>query len=140
MVTKATEEPQLINPDAHQAFLGKTFVGRQHDVVLRIGTREWTRLDLAQKIGIAHIAAAAKLSTALRKAKVQSVEQLYAIDPREFAMIKGLGETTIFVCMAVLSAEGFNVTGWYAGALGAKNRAVTFRTMKLYQQDNRRRR
>lgn len=139
MAVKPTEEPQFINPDAHEKFLGKTFVGRQHEVVLRIGTKEWSRQELAQKIGIANIAAAGKLSTALRKARVASVEQLYAIDPREFAMIKGLGETTIFVCLAILSAEGFNVGHWYASALGAKSRAVTFRTMKLNQQGRKRR-
>lgn len=124
-------ETDFIKPEEHQKFLGKSFINRQNEVVLRIGRKEWTRTELVQRIGVGNIAAAGKLSTVLRKAKCGSVEQLYAIDPRELALIRGLGETTVWVAMAILHTEGFDAGWWYAQALGAQQRTVTFRTMKL---------
>lgn len=122
---------EFINPTDHRPFLGTSFVNRQEEIVLRIGTKQWTRTQLVQHIGIGNIAAAGKLSTVLRKAGVKNIEQLYTLDPRELSLIKGLGETTIYVAMAVLHIEGFNAAQWYKEAVGAQRRAVTFRTMKI---------
>lgn len=128
---------QFIDPHAHQGFLGKHFVDNQDYVVLRIGNREWTRLQLVQDIGVGHIAAAGKLSTVLRKAGVRSMEDLYAVNPRELALVRGLGETTVYVAMALLKKEGFDVSRWYQLAEGAKKRVVTFRSMKLWSEKER---
>ena len=130
----------FINPKDHSAFLGSNFVNRQEEIILRIGSRQWTRTQLAQSVGIANIAAAGKLSSVLRKAKVSNIEQLFAIDPRELSLIRGLGETTVYVAMAVLATEGFDVRHWYQQVEGARRKAVTFRTMKLRRRDARRRR
>lgn len=129
----------FINAHDHQAFLGTHFVNRQDEIVLRIGSREWTRTQLVQQIGIGNIAAAGKLSQICRKAGIKSTEALYAIDPREFALVKGLGETTVYVCLAILSAEGFNVGRWYAQVEGRRKKNITFRTMKIRSTKGKRR-
>lgn len=125
-------QTNFINSHDHVKFLGSSFINRQDEIILRIGTTAWTRTELVQKIGIAHMAAAARLSTTLRKAKVTSLEQLYALDPRELALTRGLGETTVFVVMAILHTEGFNASQWYEGAFNALKRVQTFRTLKLH--------
>jgi hypothetical protein len=127
----------FISPEEHQSFLGATFVSKQKEIVLRVGTKQWTRMELVQHIGVGNMAAAAKLSSVLRKIKVTTLEQLYAIDPRDFALIPKLGETTIFVAMAVLKAEGFNVNRWVEQVVGAKKRLVTFRTLKMRSRRDR---
>ena len=121
----------MINPHQHHEFLGASFINRQDEIVLRIGSKQWTRTQLVQHIGVGNMAAAGKLSSILRKMKVQTVEQLYTVDPRDFALVPKLGETTVFVAMAVLKAEGFNVKQWYTNIAGAKKRTVTFRTLKI---------
>ena len=129
-----------IDAHEHENFLGKTFVRRQDEIVLRIGRNEWTRTQLVQHIGVGNMAAAGKLSTLLRKLKVLTLEQLYTIDPREMALVPSLGETTVFVAMAVLKAEGFDVEHWYQQIAGAKQKVVTFRTLKVQRKTSARKR
>ena len=122
----------FIEPENHRNFLGAAFVNKQKEIVLRIGERhQWTRQQLVQLVGVGNMAAAGKLSTVLRKMKVTSLEQLYAVDPRDFALIPRLGETTVFVGMAVLQAEGFNVSTWIKQIAGERKKLVTFRTLKI---------
>ena len=130
----------LINPEAHKQFLGQSFVNKQNEIVLRIGSKQWTRMQLVRSIGIGNMAAAAKLSSVLRRTKVMTIEQLYAVDPRDFALIPKLGETTVFVAMAVLASEGFSVDRWISQIVGEKRKVVTFRTLKTQRQERRRRR
>mgnify|MGYP001604634186 CR=1 FL=1 len=130
----------FLQPAEHQKFLGASFVNKQNEIVLRVGSRQWTRMQLVQQVGVGNLAAAAKLSTVLRKTKVDSIEKLYAVDPRDFALIPKLGETTVFVAMAVLQAEGFNVDRWIAQITSEKKKVVTFRCLKLQQKRGPRRR
>lgn len=128
----------FIQAAQHQQFLGKSFVNKQNEIVLRIGGRQWTRTQLVQIIGVGNFAAAGKLSTVLRKKNISTVEGLYRIDPRDFALIPHLGETTVFVAMAILKAEGFDVTHWTSQVIGARKRILTFRTLKVQQQKGKR--
>ena len=123
----------FISPIDHQKFLGASFVHKQNEIVLRVGSKQWTRMQLVQQVGVGNLAAAAKLSTVLRKTKVDSLEKLYAVDPRDFALIPQLGETTVFVAMAVLQANGFNVDRWIQQIADEKKKVVTFRTLKIAQ-------
>lgn len=128
----------MILPEDHRNFLGSAFVNRQNEVVLKIGNREWTRHQLVQVIGVGNWAAAAKLTSVLRKIKVTTLEQLYAVDPRDFALIPKLGETTIYVAIAVLKAEGFNTETWVKQVVGERKKLVTFRTLKLRRREYKR--
>ena len=74
------------------------------------------------------------MTTALRKARIRTIEDLNAVAPEELAMVKGLGEATVFVAMAVLKAQGFNEGVWYGRLSRIRNRVVTFRTMKIREQ------
>mgnify|MGYP001574857696 CR=1 FL=1 len=129
----------FISPVDHQKFLGASFVHKQNEIVLRVGSKQWTRMQLVQQVGVGNLAAAAKLSTVLRKTKVDSLEKLYAVDPRDFALIPQLGETTVFVAMAVLSSEGYGVDRWVSQIVTEKKKMVTFRTLKLQQSRKRKR-
>lgn len=122
-----------INAYEHSKFLGANFTNRQAEIVLRIGGKQWTRTQLVQQIGIGNMSAAARLTTVLRKSGVNSIDKLYTIDPRELALVRGLGETVIFVAMAVLASEGFDVKVWYGRSEGLRKRVVTFRTMKIHR-------
>ena len=123
-----------INAHQHKDFLGHTFVQRQDDIILRIGKRQWTRTELVQTIGVGNMAAAGKLSSLLRKLHIMSVADLYTVDPRDMALVPNLGETTVFVAMAVLKADGFNVEHWYRQIAGEKRKVVTFRTLKVQRR------
>lgn len=129
---------EFIQPEEHQQFLGTSFVNRQNEIVLRVGAHEWTRMQLVQTIGVGNMSAAAKLSSILRRIKVNSLEKLYAVDPRDFALIPRLGETTIFVAMAVLQANGFNVNHWIQQIAGERHKVVTFRTLKVRRKRDKR--
>ena len=129
-----TLEQRMINPHDHEKFLGKHFVTRQDAPILRIGGREWSRTELVQVIGVGNFAAAGALTTVCRKAGIKSVEELYAVDPRELASVKGFGETKVFVAMAVLQAEGFDARGWWERMSAHQKRMCTFRTLKIHEK------
>ena len=128
---------EFIQPESHQTFLGRSFVNRQNEIVLRIGSRQWTRMQLVRQVGVGNLAAAAKLSSVLRRTKILTLSQLYAVDPRDFALIPRLGETTVFVAMAVLQSEGFSVDRWIQQIAGEKKKVVTFRTLKIKRSKRR---
>ena len=131
---------EYISPETHKHFLGASFVHKQNEIVLRVGSKQWTRMQLVQQVGVGNLAAAAKLSTVLRKTKVDSLEKLYAVNPRDFALIPKLGETTVFVAMAVLQSNGFSVDKWIQQIADEKKHIHTFRTLKLQQKRGPRRR
>mgnify|MGYP001558961427 CR=1 FL=1 len=130
----------FIQPAEHRKFLGTSFVNKQNEIVLRVGSRQWTRMQLVQSVGVGNLSAAARLSTVLRKTRVDSMEKLYSVDPRDFALIPKLGETTVFVAMAVLASEGFSVERWISQIASEKKKVVTFRSLKLSVKRKTRRR
>lgn len=118
----------MLDPVAHERFLGKSFVTRFNEVALQIGKDKWTRHQLADELGVGNYRAAALVTRALRKLQVKSLEEVFSWDPIDLAHVHQLGETGMWVLLRALESKGHNPKAWY----GANSKdLVTFRTMKI---------
>jgi hypothetical protein len=93
--------------------VGKTFLGRLDEVVLRIGKTRFTRREIIEKLRCGNMVAAARLSWALERLKPVSARELSnRIDIEDLLTIKGVGVATIYVWMCVLDSLGKDPEDW----------------------------
>ena len=124
----------MLDPAAHERFLGKTFVTRLSEVALQIGKDKWSRHQLADELGVGNYRAAALVTRALRKLQVKDIKEVFSWDPMALADVHQLGETGMYVLLRALEARGFNPQAWYHAK---SSELVTFRTLKLRRQRER---
>jgi len=92
---------------------GKAFLARLDEVVLTIGSTEFTRREVVEKLRCANMVAAARLSWAVERFKPKSaVELARRVDVVDLFSIKGVGVTTVYVWMCVLDAIGKDPEVW----------------------------
>lgn len=118
----------MLSPDAHEKFLGRTFVQRLGEVALQIGKDTWTRHELADQLRVANFKAAAMVTRALRQLEVKDLKEVFSWDPASLANVHNLGETGMYVLLRALEARGYNPKAWYHAKSAD---LVTFRTLKL---------
>ena len=99
--------------DFYHRSLGKHFIDYEHEVVLDIGDVTITRMELAQRYGCCHLAAARRLSDNLKLHEITSINRLHATPPSELMGMAGIGTIQLFVVMCVLDENKFNAEQWY---------------------------
>jgi hypothetical protein len=93
--------------------LGKSFVDRQHEIVLRIGDDQWSREGLVTDLKCGNFAAAARLTKTLERDRVNSVQDaVRRISLHDLLEREGVGETTAYVFMCAIDAIGKNPLTW----------------------------
>jgi hypothetical protein len=96
-----------------QELLGKTFVDRQNEVVLKIGKDEWSRQELVEVLKCGNFAAAARLTKTLQDDRVNSVvDACRHLSLQDLLEREGVGETTAYVFMCAVDAVGKDPVRW----------------------------
>jgi len=97
----------------NERLLGKTFLDRQHEVVLQIGSDAWTRDELVSQVKCGNVNAARLLSKAASELQVDSAKQMAArISLDELFALRHVGITTVYVWLCVLEAMQRNPLDW----------------------------
>lgn len=119
-----------------KTLLGSTAIDHLTDTTdapLRIGTRRWSRHQLATQLGVINARAARLLTVAAEHIGATSVRELYQkSSPYTFAL-HGIGEMTLYVLWRLFEAEGLDVDTW-AQAGKADEALVSFRSLKHREQ------
>jgi len=104
-------------PSTFSQYLGKTFVRRYDQPVLRIGDAELSRYDLAHSLDCAATAKAAGiLSSALDQLGIRTTRAALALNPVDLAGIPGVGETAVYVFLCwqrLQRGSAKAVSAWY---------------------------
>ena len=104
-------------PSAYERYLGKTFVKRFDQPVLKIGPVGLSRYDLAHSLDCAATAKAAGiLGNALTQLGVKTVRDALAVNPIDLASIPGVGVTAVYVFLCWQRNERGSdkaVAAWY---------------------------
>ena len=104
-------------PSAYERYLGKTFVKRFDQPVLKIGPVGLSRYDLAHSLDCAATAKAAGiLGAALERLGIKTKAAALAVNPIDLASIPGVGVTAIYVFLCwQRSQRGSDkaLAGWY---------------------------
>jgi hypothetical protein len=88
-----------------QELMGKSFMDRQHEVVLRIGSDAWTREEMVSRLKCANLNAARLLTKAAEKLNVEDTRQMAArVSLEDLFAVKHVGITTVYVWLCVLDA------------------------------------
>lgn len=96
-----------------ERLLGKTFLDRQREVVLRIGSNTWTRDELVTQVKCANINAARLLSKAAARLDVENAQHMAAhVSLDELFAQEHVGITTVYVWLCVLDAMNQNPLAW----------------------------
>jgi hypothetical protein len=113
--------------------LGHAFVERMTGkkyAVLRIGNETFTRHQLVTEIGTGNFRAAALLSELCQRLDIKSVKDLINYSPYALAAEHGVGVTTLFVALSLLSTRGVNVRSWFYMKETKTEHQVSFETLK----------
>lgn len=108
-----------------KSLVSKSFVDHANQVVLQVGPVKFTRRNLVEDLHCAHFAAAKRLQTALKAAKVATPADLATMGPWPLAAQRGVGDATLYVAMCVVEALGFSVKDWLTDG-------IKFQTMKAH--------
>jgi hypothetical protein len=102
--------------------LPKAFVDHlERECVLQLGKHyKFSRALMIEKLKCGNFIAAKRLTKALKKLRIRSPHELYALDPDSLWRMKGVGITQVFVAMCVLEAFDFDVSKWMGWSVPAK--------------------
>jgi hypothetical protein len=93
--------------------MGKTFLDRQNEVVLRIGNDAWTRDELVTRLRCANVNAARLLTKAAEQLQVENVKQMAArVTLEDLFALKHVGITTVYVWLCVLESDTHDPLKW----------------------------
>ncbi|MEO8066025.1 MAG: hypothetical protein ABI643_04255 [Candidatus Doudnabacteria bacterium] len=117
-------------------FLGSNYTDHALEIVLRIGSMTWTRLEMAATLKcVDYIAARDFVTPVLEDMGIISVESVYGMDPKQFwkrtvpgKPRKGLGIVSMNVLMSLI--KHVLRRNPYKWAVGENGDLVTLATMK----------
>jgi hypothetical protein len=78
-----------------------------------IGGVPLSRQDLIDKLGVGNFNAASRVTKALRRHKITTVEQLLRTHPLDLGNIRGFGEACLWVTMHFIDWQGYSVEKWW---------------------------
>ncbi len=116
----------MMQRDSIEHVLSKGFADKLDEAIFTVGDKEYSRRNMVEELGCANFIAAAKLTKVLRRLKINTVRDIWDINPVDLARAKGIGEASIFVVMCLLDAHKFDVEEWW----GWNNNSVKFSTFK----------
>ena len=120
-------------PLTYERYLGKTFVRKYDETVLRIGPVALSRYDMVRALDCAATSKAAGiLSRALSQLNVKTTTAALALNPIDLASIPGVGVTAIYVFLCWQRQERGSARAlqeWYGETVkvGALKRRVAKR-------------
>jgi hypothetical protein len=97
----------------NEQLMGKSFLDRQSEIVLQIGSDAWTRDELVTRLKCANVNAARILSKAAEQLQVESAKQMAArVSLEDLFTLKGIGITTVYVWLCVLESDAHDPMKW----------------------------
>jgi hypothetical protein len=97
----------------NEHLMGKTFLERQNEVVLQIGSDAWTRDELVTRLKCANVNAARILTKAAEQLQVENVRQMAArVTLEDLFAVKRVGITTVYVWLCVLESDSQSPLKW----------------------------
>lgn len=97
----------------NQRLLGKTFVDRQHEIVLRIGKTGYTRQQMVDTLHCGNFNAARRLSRAAEQLAVNSAQEMATrVSLEDLFRIRDVGVTTVYVWLCILETLNKNPLQW----------------------------
>lgn len=97
----------------NQRLLGKGFVDRQHEVVLRIGKTGWTRQEMVDRLHCGNFNAARRLSRAAEQLQVHSAQEMATkVSLEDLFRVRDVGVTTVYVWLCILETLNKNPLQW----------------------------
>jgi hypothetical protein len=103
----------MIKHETINKTIGKTFADKLNEIIIDSGGISFSRREMVEDLQCANFLAAARLSKVLRKLKITTPAHLNRTDPFSLLRTRGVGESTVFVAMCILDANGFSVEKWW---------------------------
>lgn len=96
-----------------ERLLGKTFLDKQSEGILRIGKDVWTRQEIIDDLHCGNMVAAINLSKVAAKLQVDSLEQLVSrFSVEDLFQETGFGVTTMYVLLCAQEAKQRDPIQW----------------------------
>lgn len=96
-----------LDPRAYAAILGSTFAKHDHQPLISIGPRTWTRWQLG-RLGCPHPAAAARIQRVIQTLKIRDPKDFVA-RASEFQRFQDIGVTCYWVVLALVADCGGDI-------------------------------
>jgi hypothetical protein len=96
-----------------EKIIGKTFADKLDELVIDCGSIQVSKRMMVDEVGCANFIAASRLSKVLRRLGINTIIQLYKLDPASLARTRGIGESSIFVAMCLLDAYEYDILDWW---------------------------
>lgn len=95
------------DPRVYQSIFGSTFANKDHEALITIGTRQWTKWQLG-RIGCPHPSAAVAVQRTIATMRIKTPAELVE-RASEFGRYAGLGVTAYAVVMALVADCGGDI-------------------------------
>jgi hypothetical protein len=102
-----TPAQTTVDPLAYQSILGSTFAKHDHQPLITIGPRSWTRWQLG-RLGAPHPSAANKVQRVIQTLRIKTVEDFVA-RASEFGHFQTIGVTCYWVVLALVADCGGDI-------------------------------
>lgn len=112
-----------------ETVIGKGFADKLDEPLFSVNQWDYTRREMVEILGCANFTAAGRLAKVLKKLKIDSPAKLFKMDPTSLARTRGVGASSIFVCMCILEAHEYDILKWWGYTEENKN-VVKFSTFK----------